>query len=227
MIALPKAAYNDSSFAMIRQFALAIMSMIARERGEPTLSRRYANEAMAVVEAASLRAVPQASMALTAWAESQAADGDLVSAHGNAGRGHDRAAAEPGTEPVANLLHFLATARVTTTAGDLPRAEQLLDEAARQMARFSDGMEAMQARLAAARATLLRLRLAEPGWEPLTAREVEVLRLLRSRLSLSEIAGELYLTRNTVKTHARAVYRKLGASSRAEAVRLGQRRALI
>ena len=34
MTALPIAAYNDNSFAMIRQFALAIMSMIARERGE-------------------------------------------------------------------------------------------------------------------------------------------------------------------------------------------------
>ena len=85
MTALPKAAYNDNSFAMIRQFALAIMSMIARERGEQTLSRRYATEAMAVVEAASLRAVPQASMTLTAWAESQAADGDLSERDGHAG----------------------------------------------------------------------------------------------------------------------------------------------
>ncbi len=56
------------------------MSMIARERGEEFLSRRYATEAIAVVEGASLRAVPQASMALTAWAESQAADGDLAGA---------------------------------------------------------------------------------------------------------------------------------------------------
>ena len=114
-------------------------------------------------------------------------------------------------------------ARVTATAGDLPRAEQLLDEAAQQMSRFSDGMDAMHARLGAARATLRRLRLDDPGLEPLTAREVDVLRLLRSRLSLGEIAGELYLTRNTVKTHAQALYRKLGASSRSEAVRLGRR----
>ena len=133
----------------------------------------------------------------------------------------------PGLSPWPTFYCLLAAARVTMTAGDLPRAEQLLDEATHQMSRFSDGMDAMQARLAAARATLRRLRLAEPGWEPLTAREIDVLRLLRSRLSLGEIAGELYLTRNTVKTHARAVYRKLGASSRSEAVRLGHRRALI
>ena len=227
MIWLPKAAYNDSSFAMTKQFALAIMSMIARERGEPTLSRRYANEAMAVVKTASLRAVPQASMTLTAWAESQAGDGDLASAIETLDEVMIVRQRNPGLSPWPTFYYFLAAARVATMAGDVPRAEQLLDEAARQMTRFSDGMEAMQARLAHARANLLRLRRTEPGWEPLTAREVDVLRLLRSGLSMSEIGGELYLSRNTVKTHARAVYRKLGASSRSEAVRLGKRRALI
>jgi LuxR family transcriptional regulator, maltose regulon positive regulatory protein len=227
MIVLPKAAYNDNSFAMIRQFALAIMSMIARERGEHALSARYATEAMAVVEAASLRAVSQASMTLTAWAECQATDGDLSGAMETLDEVMIMRQRNPGLSPWPTFYHLLAMARVTTTVGDLLRAEQLLDEAAHQMARFSDGMDAMQARLADARAGVRRLRLTEPGREPLTTREIDVLRLLRSRLSLSEIAGELYLTRNTVKTHARAVYRKLGASSRSEAVRLGRRRALI
>ena len=49
----------------------------------------------------------------------------------------------PGLSPWPTFYHLLAAARVATTAGDLPRAEQLLDEAARQMARFSDGMDAM------------------------------------------------------------------------------------
>ena len=227
MRVLPAAAYSDCSFAMVRQFALSVMSMIARERGEVSLSRRYATEAMAVVDAASLRAVPQAVMALTAFAESQAADGDLVSAMATLEEAAILRQRNPGLSPWPGFYLLLATARVTTMAGDLPRAEQLLDESAVQMSRFSEGMEAMQARLAAARATLRRLWLDEPGWEPLTAREVEVLRLLRSRLSLGEIAGELFLTRNTVKTHASAIYRKLGASSRSEAIRLGRRRSLI
>lgn len=227
MAVLPKAAYNENSFAMVRQFALAIMAMIARERGEQAKSRRYAAEALDVVESASLRAVPQSAMTLTAWAETQAADGDLVGARATLDEVMIARQRNPGLSPWPTFYHLLAAARVTTMAGDLPRAEQLLDEVAHQMARFSDGMDAMQARLADARAGLRRLRLAEPGWEPLTTREIDVLRLLRSRLSLSEIAGELYLTRNTVKTHARAVYRKLGATSRAEAVRLGHRRALI
>ena len=49
-----------------------------------------------------------------------------------------------------------------------------------------------------------------------------MLRLLRGSLSLRGIAQELYLSQNTVKTHARAIYRKLGVSSRDEAVARGR-----
>ena len=54
--------------------------------------------------------------------------------------------------------------------------------------------------------------------EPLTAREVAVLRLLSGTLSLREIGEQLYLSQNTIKTHARAIYRKLGVSTRHDAI---------
>ena len=57
----------------------------------------------------------------------------------------------------------------------------------------------------------------------LTASELAVLRLLRSHLTNQEIADALYLSVNTVKTHLRAVYHKLGVSSRREAVDRGRR----
>jgi LuxR family transcriptional regulator, maltose regulon positive regulatory protein len=52
----------------------------------------------------------------------------------------------------------------------------------------------------------------------LTTAELRVLQLLPTHLSFPAIASRLYVSPNTVKTHARAVYRKLDASSRAEAV---------
>jgi LuxR family maltose regulon positive regulatory protein len=55
--------------------------------------------------------------------------------------------------------------------------------------------------------------------EPLTDREQHVLRYLASALSNAEIAAELYLSVNTVKTHQRRIYRKLGADGRRDAVR--------
>ena len=59
--------------------------------------------------------------------------------------------------------------------------------------------------------------------ESLSERELAVLRLLASPLSLREIGAALYVSLNTVKTHTRGVYRKLGASSRAEAIATAKR----
>jgi len=62
---------------------------------------------------------------------------------------------------------------------------------------------------------------ASPGTlvDPLTEREHVVLRYLASTLSNAEIAAELYLSVNTIKTHQRLAYRKLGATGRRDAVR--------
>jgi LuxR family maltose regulon positive regulatory protein len=57
--------------------------------------------------------------------------------------------------------------------------------------------------------------------EPLTEREVTVLRMLRSTLSLREIGQQLYVSPNTVKTHAKAIYRKLDVSTRHDAIARG------
>ena len=54
--------------------------------------------------------------------------------------------------------------------------------------------------------------------DPLTERERTVLRYLASTLSNAEIAAELYVSVTTVKTHQRALYRKLGAPGRRDAV---------
>jgi LuxR family transcriptional regulator, maltose regulon positive regulatory protein len=81
------------------------------------------------------------------------------------------------------------------------------------------------------------LRAAEPGaratagaehlTEPLTKRELEVLRLLRTDLSGPEIARELFLSLNTVRTHNKHIFSKLEVSSRPEAVRRAQERGLL
>ena len=54
--------------------------------------------------------------------------------------------------------------------------------------------------------------------EPLTDRELTILRLLPAPTTLRELASALFVAPNTLKTHLRAIYRKLGAESREEAV---------
>ena len=54
--------------------------------------------------------------------------------------------------------------------------------------------------------------------DDLTDREIAVLRYLPSQLSQRDIASELYVSLNTVKTHCKAIYRKLGVGDRKAAV---------
>ena len=56
---------------------------------------------------------------------------------------------------------------------------------------------------------------------------LDSLRLLASDLSQREIGSELYLSFNTVKAHTRSIFRKLGVSSRAEAVARGRELGLL
>ena len=56
------------------------------------------------------------------------------------------------------------------------------------------------------------------GDSELSARELGVLRFLQTRLTSREIAGELFISMNTLKSHLKSVYRKLDASSRSDAV---------
>src|SRR3984885_11667414 len=62
---------------------------------------------------------------------------------------------------------------------------------------------------------------------PLTLSELAVLRLLPSYLTNQEIADALFLSVNTVKTHLRSVYRKLGVTSRRSAIARGRRLHLV
>jgi LuxR family maltose regulon positive regulatory protein len=61
-----------------------------------------------------------------------------------------------------------------------------------------------------------------PVFEELTVRERAVLYLLPGSLSAREIGDELGVTRNTIKTHTKSLYRKLGATGRREAVARGR-----
>ena len=63
--------------------------------------------------------------------------------------------------------------------------------------------------------------------EPLTERELQVLRQVSSMLTTAEIAGELYISTNTVKSHIKHICHKLAAAHRGEAVRRARQLRLI
>jgi LuxR family maltose regulon positive regulatory protein len=124
------------------------------------------------------------------------------------------------TEPRLGSIHtlvVLAAARIAR--GRLTLAAAELAVAREQLTAFADAgrLPTMLARVESALASALGG--AEHPVEPPTPAELAVLRLLATDLSQREIGSRLFLSVNTVKTHSRNLYRKLGASSREDAVR--------
>jgi LuxR family transcriptional regulator, maltose regulon positive regulatory protein len=68
---------------------------------------------------------------------------------------------------------------------------------------------------------------AGPREDPLSERELEVLRLLATTLTGPDIARQLYLSLNTFRTHTRHIFTKLDVNTRAAAVRRAQELGLI
>jgi LuxR family maltose regulon positive regulatory protein len=224
---LEKAAFNDAAPAMIRALGLSTLSLVEAERGRPHRSGELARTAMDVVDAEGLRGVPQASLAFTALGQAQADEGNIDEAWSTIEEGLILRRRNPSEGPWGVIHHLLASARVALAAGQLSRAEELSTEASEIMGRFPGGMGTMTARAKAIHQAI-RDRLGEGGLEDsLTDRELDIVRYLQGPLSLNEVAAELHLSTNTVKTHAKSAYRKLGAHSRTEAVRIARQKLLI
>jgi LuxR family transcriptional regulator, maltose regulon positive regulatory protein len=224
---LAKASHNDAAPAIIRVLALSCWSMAEDERGHHEQSLALAQEAMRVVDHDAVGGMPQASPAFTALGRAQTTSGDLPAAVATVEKGLVLRRKNPAQGPWGNLHHLLAAARVSAAAGELVMAQHLVEEASTRMDKFPEGMECMRDRLHVIQRELDSPLADAPAREPLTDREFDVLRLLQGSLSLNGIAGELYISPNTVKTHAKAVYRKLGVSSRSEAVQIARGRLLV
>jgi LuxR family transcriptional regulator, maltose regulon positive regulatory protein len=109
-------------------------------------------------------------------------------------------------------------ALVHLALADLAGARTLLREID-ELLRRRPGLGALGAEARALRAELARQRGSTvPGMSALTGAELQLLPLLSTRLSFSEISAELFVRRNSIKARAVSIYRKLGSSTRRQAV---------
>ena len=115
--------------------------------------------------------------------------------------------------PWMHLLAAVVLGEVDLDLQDLDGAEQWNSRAREALARYPD------AGVLRGRAERLRECLEQARFgEPLTAAEHRVLELLPTHLTETEMAERLFVSKNTVKTHLRGLYRKLGAGTRSHAV---------
>ena len=118
-------------------------------------------------------------------------------------------------QPIELAKALLSQAAVLRSLGDRDRSQAALAEA-RLITESCPDPGILTSKLKAYEPVLRPSP--KPAGEPLTDRELRVLRLLTGDLSERDIGQQLYVSHNTVHSHVRSIYRKLGVSSRARAV---------
>ena len=229
--AFERAAYfgrdNQPSGA---SFALAQLSLFAAERGDWETARDYATESWTLIDKAGLPDYLGSIVSYIARAKVAVHDGDIAGARHHVGRAlRLYASPSPAAFPWLAAQTALLLGRILLLdLDDHPAARLKLAEAGRHLNRLlTEGVLRDQHRQLAADLARHGGRPRVPSAMTLTAAELRVLELLPTHLTLAEIADVLHTSRNTVKSQVAAVYRKLRAATRAEAVHEGRNVGLI
>jgi LuxR family transcriptional regulator, maltose regulon positive regulatory protein len=218
---LEEAVGSEAALPLTRIVALSTLSLIAAETGMLAEADEFAQAARVLALRDDFRPTPSASLAYVAAGAVYAAQGRLSEARSELEQALRSRRQIAGSSPWPTLRATLLLAQVQLDAGDQVAAAALTAEARGVLTALPDGAEAQRAQLEALDRQLAGMRQPVLLAGSLTEREVAVLRLLGSPLSLREIGVELYVSANTVKTHTQAIYRKLGVSARHDAVMQG------
>jgi LuxR family maltose regulon positive regulatory protein len=205
------AAANDRTVELI---ALAQRCLLATTSGEWARADQLAVATRAALARADLDEHGAAAFALAASARTALRHGDWATL---------RASLERANDVLPHVTHVLALFAVSLRL-DFARIHLGLGDgaAARQLLREIDDVYERRPQLGVFKDDVAGLRSdldrTDREMATLTAAELRLLPLLTTHLSFREIAERLYVSRNTVKTQAISVYRKLGVSSRGEAI---------
>jgi LuxR family maltose regulon positive regulatory protein len=197
---------------------LAILAMVHLDLGEIGRAEETARRSMELRERSGLVEHPSHWTSSLALAMVLCRQGRFAEAETVLAEGVEPRLSQLGDWRIPYAHALLVLAPVRFARGHAEAANALLEEARAAIAACPDpGM--LPALLATTERTLHRLPRRTTGLtEHLSESELRILRLLTSYLSQREIGRELYVSQNTVKTHTRTIYGKLGVSSRTEAI---------
>jgi LuxR family transcriptional regulator, maltose regulon positive regulatory protein len=215
---LRQALVHETADQAIHLAVLFAATLAAAQNGEMGRANAYAGASRQLVEESGLGRMPQSSLAQIASGLVYAEEGRLAEARRELERALRTRPFWVGFSPWPTFEAMLRLASIRLDMGDETGTATLLNQARAILDALPHGAEAQEARLDSLRQRVSR-SAAMAG--SLTDQERAVLVLLRSSLSMREIGLELNISRNTVKTHVRAIYRKLGVSRRGDAVARG------
>ena len=207
--------------------ALSHRSLLAIARGEWGRAEAFAEQARSIIGESGIENSFMMSFISTVRARLALHRGDMAAVRQEITNAQRLRHLLTHVVPHQAVTTRIELARIYLALADLAAARTLLreiDELLRQRPRL--GILVGDAR--ALRAQLAREnRPAAPGPSALTTAELRLLPLLSTHLSFPEVAAELSLSPHTVKSQASSIYRKLGASSRSQAVTRSRELALL
>jgi LuxR family maltose regulon positive regulatory protein len=218
-------ARSAATLATIYSLALGQLAMIAIDEGDWEEAEACTARA-ALTDRADLQSYTPQSLRFAVQARIAAHRGAEVAAREAAARAKRALATHRHFAPwlAAQTRKVLAAAFIDL---EWPaEARRMVAEARRLIASDPDAVR-LHRRLDEMAAQVARGNGAINGREALSTAELRTLQYLQTHLSQQEIAERLHLTRNTVHTHASAIYRKLGVTSRSDAVRAGRELGLL
>jgi LuxR family maltose regulon positive regulatory protein len=134
--------------------------------------------------------------------------------------------ADEGLAPVLAVEARILLARTLLLMGEFGASRRQIRVAA-SLAQQLPGLGTLTRRIAEAKSAIEVAAMTASASAPLTPAEARILTYLPTHLSFQAIGRDLTVSANTVKTHAVALYRKLGVSCRADAVRRAQEQGLL
>jgi LuxR family transcriptional regulator, maltose regulon positive regulatory protein len=213
---------------LLRMVCLSFLAIVAADEDQLEEADSLAREARASVERFGLLGVPQSSWAAIALGYVLAKRGDLTGARSELEGGLSVRRKLPGMSSWPTIIGLLALARVHTARKDRGRAREVLDEARTILEPFGDDAGIFPALLERQERKLPRIKRRDGSLDgELTGRELAVLRLLDGELTTRQMGDSLYVAPSTVRTQVKSIYRKLGVSSRKEAVEEARARGLV
>jgi LuxR family maltose regulon positive regulatory protein len=202
------------------QIALAQLSLLAADRHDGAKADQYAGSAHEVMVDGDLQNDMTSVLTYLVTAQAHLRAGRRDAARHQLGTAIRLYLGVPPTAfPWLAAQTALVMGEVSLQLEDIAAARTRVEDARRHLTRLlTEGV--LRDRLRALSGAVARAgsRSTVPSAMALSSAEERVLRLLPTHLSLGEIGDELHISRNTVKSHVGAVYRKLQASTRTEAV---------
>ena len=208
----------DATAPTVSSMCLAQAAMIAMEHQDWDTAADLTDHAVGMIGERGLDGYPMSALAFAAAAAVRAHDGRVDEAKQDLRRGIDLLTSLGDFIPWYGAEARILLAHASLWLADIVGARTLLAEASR-LARRTQGAVIFQHWFDNAWScmdAMAETSLAGPS--SLTIAELRILRFLPTHRSFREIAAQLGVSANTVKTQAHAVYRKLGAASRSEAV---------